>query len=82
MYAKIYRDLKIEAVEKFIKGIKLNNIEDPMNTTQNSKVALFWVSFLISPKLFFLGTRFNNSPKQKADIFQLYSMDDTPCIRF
>jgi len=76
-----YMYVNPETMERCINSVKLSNIKDPRNE-KNSQITSYWIHFKVTPMIYFLGTRFDNTADRTSDKFQLYSGDGSPVVYF
>lgn len=83
-------DTSIDYIDSCVSNLKLIPIresEQDRSSKENVMSSLFWVVLnsgktRIDPKLFFLGTRIDNSRTKKSDKYLPYSNDNTPFMYF
>lgn len=83
-------DMSMDYINFSLNDIKLapiREIKKEQSSKENVMSALFWITLnsnniRIDPKLFFLGTRIDNSRTNKSDKYIPYSNDTTPFVYF
>lgn len=76
-----YMYMNPKTMQKCINSVKLTNIKDPRNE-KNSQITSYWLHFNVTPMIYFLGTRFDNTADRMSDKFQLYSGDGSAVVYF